>query len=143
MTTEIESTKREMYQGLKEIKTFCDFSLSPIVGDFEEKMEAHLEALRKDRASLIADRDAARNQLQALQMASQTAAEVIRGLRSELEESRETTAGEVKAKTDPYTLGFNGAGKCSCPFPINTIERLHWMDGAREKLDSLNQSRSI
>lgn len=141
------------------------------MGQFEAALEAHLEELRKAMvtinestvrctqasagtfvdlaarvATLTEERDELRNKLQAQQMASATSADVIRGLREELQSLRmeravlgstsgprlqENASGE---RTDAYTLGFNGAGKCSNPFAINTIERLHWNDGANDAL---------
>lgn len=160
MTNAIETTKREMYESLEIIK---EFSRKPLLCRYlENALENHLEQLRQQYEQMAAmaserfeaiqsleqsgqdltaklsamteERDSMRNQLQALQMASQTAAEVIRGLRSELFESREcnATASELKspvgANTDAYSMGFNNAGGV-CPFAINTIERLHWMYG--------------
>lgn len=138
MTNAIEQTKREMYKALSIVIQY--FNSLPIQ-KLESALEDHLEELRKDRAAVAEERDTMRNQLQALQMASSTAAEVIRGLRRELEEAREgVTAADAKPKAgnascermDAHTMGFNGAGKCSNPFPTNTVERLHWNDGAND-----------
>ncbi len=43
-------------------------------------------------------------------------------------------------QADPYTLGYGSLGKCGNPFPINTIERLHWNDGANDARNRLIQS---
>lgn len=92
-------------------------------------------------ATLTEERDELRNKLQAQQMASATSAEIISGLRKDLFEARSFDTGAMQRvqagntssdRTDAYTLGFNGAGKCSNPFPTNTIERLHWNDGAND-----------
>lgn len=146
MTNAVEQTKREMYDALANLKgrIGINYSIKDMLrgaDEFEHALEAHLEELRKDRAAIAEERDTMRNQLQALQMASSTAAEVIRGLRRELEEAREgVTAADIREEAgnaysepvDAYTHGFIGAGKCSNPFPINTVERLHWNDGANE-----------
>lgn len=100
-------------------------------------------------ATLTEERDELRNKLQAQQMASATSAEIISGLRKDLFEARSFDTGAMQRvqpqnatseRTDAYTLGFNGSGKCSNPFPINTMERLHWNDGANEKLNILRQN---
>lgn len=99
MTNAIEQTKREMYDALRGINNYakmnCHVSVVKLLKDFSEPLEAHLEALRQDRAKIIEDRDELRNKHQALQMASQTAADVIRGLRSELLEARECNATAI------------------------------------------------
>jgi hypothetical protein len=148
MTNAIEQTKREMWESIANAKgrISINYSVKDMmrgVEEFEGLLEDHLEELRKDRAAVAEERDTMRNQLQALQMASSTAAEVIRGLRRELEEAREgVSAADAKAEAgsassermDAYTMGLNDAGKCSNPFPTNTIERLHWNDGANDAL---------
>lgn len=100
MTNAIEQTKREMYRAISIIRETPYhgsgaryFSVPEYVLDnFEGHLEAHLESMRQDRAAVAEERDTMRNQLQALQMASSTAAEVIRGLRRELDEVREGVA---------------------------------------------------
>lgn len=117
MTNAIEQTKREMYEVLATLKGRIEinYSIKDMqrgADEFEHSLEAHLEALRQDRAKIIEERDELRNKHQALQMASQTAAEVIRGLRSELLEARECNATAKKseepesANTGPCNLGF-------------------------------------
>lgn len=99
MTNAIEQTKRVMYMSLTAVKNLVGQRAFPTASlpKFECCLEAHLEELRKDRAVVAEERDTMRNQLQALQMASSTAAEVIRGLRRELEEAREgVTAADGK-----------------------------------------------
>ena len=151
MQKEIETTRREMYADLKKVESM----VGPYVAfqRFGDSLEAHLEVLRKEINSsavtaedLRQECDSLRNQLQALRMANQTAAEVIRGLKSELEESRECVSKlikkdetGVKSGDDPYSRGFNGIGQ-ACPYPVNTIERLHWMDGYRVRAGALSQS---
>jgi len=101
---------------------------------------------------LTEERDDIRNRLQAFEMASQTSAEIIKGLREELKAlksvssergdmlAQDSTENASSAKTDPYTLGYGSLGKCSNPFPINTVERLHWNDGHRDaQADEQNQ----
>ena len=41
------------------------------------------------------------------------------------------------AKPDPYMEGCRDGGCMACPYAPNTVERLHWMDGAREKISGL------
>lgn len=149
MTNAIEQTRREMYNALELLRGHRPPAY--FFDNFEGHLEAHLEELRKGMAALaealkiatahkfelIEERDTLRNKLQALQMASSTAAEVIRGLRSELEEAREGISKPVA--NDIYMMGFNSLGKTSCPYQTNTIERLHWVDGDRERRDLLDR----
>lgn len=123
----------------------------------------------KINTGLIEQRDTLRNRLQAFEMASQTSAEIIKRLRAKLDSAKfgvnctvrpdeqasknEKAAALLEAatlaqgsrenassaKTDPYTLGYSSVGKCSNPFPINTVERLHWNDGARDRMSELGQ----
>jgi len=146
MTNAIEQTKRAYAQAMHDMThhaSSCGPSTLGRLRTLEDATEEHLEELRKDRAAIAEERDTMRNQLQALQMASSTAAEVIRGLHRELEEAREgVTAADAKTESgsassermDAYTMGFNSAGKSYNPFSINTIERLHWNDGANDAL---------
>lgn len=46
---------------------------------------------------------------------------------------KSNSGGNAGVKTDYFTEGFENAGTKACPYPINTIERLHWMDGARDR----------
>lgn len=112
MTNAIEQTRREMYKNLESHRIQCRqwYASEQTMKFFEESLEAHLEELRKGLVALerrndsqyesinilqprlevmTEERDTLRNKLQALKMASSTAAEVIRGLRSELEEARD------------------------------------------------------
>lgn len=117
MTNAIEQTGRMMYFELALIRRSVKNSRtlrSSDIDQFEDKLEAHLEELRKGMvacnestvkcaqhsaeafvdlesrlSTMTEERDTLRNKLQALQMASSTAAEVICGLRSELEEARD------------------------------------------------------
>lgn len=144
MTNAIEQTKREMWGKLHIVKLATYVNQEAAVEEFETALEGYLESLRQDRAKIIEERDELRNKHQALQMASQTAAEVIRGLRSELLEARECNATASASEApqsefkDVYHLGFNSIGK-PCPFPCGTIERLHWMDGSRDRAGLLEQ----
>lgn len=169
MTNAIEQTKRQMYSRLA--------NLNSTVGNsnmarelFESALEAHLEALRQRNetqrqiieeaggtndlsyrlSAMTEERDTLRNKIQAMEMASQTSAEVIGRLREELRKTRKSALGEKwsrmvaemlypkenasSERTDPYKLGFGSVGKCSNPFPTNTIERLHWNDGYRDAM---------
>lgn len=198
MTNAIEQTRREMYKWLLSVKQLADSQASSQAAEMLELcLEIHLELLRKESAhqqsrlelneslangfseqvatankintDLIEQRDTLRNRLQAFEMASQTSAEIIKGLRAELEvakrsvdytirveatgsrinadlpmaatRAQDSTENSPSAKTDPYTLGYSSVGKCSNPFPINTIERLHWNDGFKDALaDEKNQN---
>jgi len=149
MTNAIEQTRREMYESFIGVKAYS--GCKALVDLFETRLEAHLEALRNGQCVLIAERDTLRNRIQAFEMASQTSAEVIKGLREELKgfrysfkcvsgtSAQDSTENAASAKTDPYTLGYSSVGKCSNPFPINTVERLHWNDGARDRMSELGQ----
>lgn len=97
MTNAIEQTRREMYQFLSEVKEIVTNRGFPTISlpMFEERLEKHLEALRRESisthdrfAQVIAERDTLRNRLQAFEMASQTSAEIIKGLREELKNLR-------------------------------------------------------
>lgn len=175
MTNAIEQARREMYEALASMKGRIEinYSIKDMqrgADEFEHALEAHLEALRlrneaqrqiiedaggtnelSYRLSAMAEeRDTLRNKIQAMEMASQTSAEVIGVLREELRETRKSALGEKwsrmvaemlypnknasSERTDPYKLGFGSVGKCSNPFPTNTIERLHWNDGYRDAM---------
>lgn len=186
MTNAIEQTRREMYSALSTLKGRIEinYSIKDMqrgADEFEHSLEAHLGELNKDRkfcedivalseakaAKAKEECDTLRNRIQAFEMASQTSAEIIKGLRAELqnanrsfnctinpsEEARKnanmqdlmracTSAQDSKenaasAKTDPYTLGYSSVGKCSNPFPINTVERLHWENGHVDRMKSM------
>lgn len=150
MTNAIEQTRREMYTWLRWIKDCLEPCKETGVKNtgvaFDEALECHLEELRKEKCALLSERDTLRNRLQAFEMASQTSAEIIKGLREELRSLKSVSnrSGSIpaqdskenasSAKTDPYTLGYSSVGKCSNPFPINTAEYLHWDAGARAAL---------
>lgn len=114
-----------------------------------DELKSKNKGLEEMNMLLKDERDVLRNRLQAFEMASQTSAEIIKGLREELKGFKSvsgcmsgTSAQDSKenassAKTDPYTLGYSSVGKCSNPFPINTVERLHWNDGYREAMSHL------
>lgn len=64
--------------------------------------------------------------------------QLIAGLRLQL--AKDIGKSEADGSVSPYMRGFNESGRSPCPFPINTIERLHWMDGARERMGTLQQN---
>ena len=113
MTNAIEQTRREMYEALKKVNA-CFGDTLPMA-KLESAMEAHLEELRKAMvagnavivdcaqhsaesfialesraASLTEERDTLRNRIQVLEMASETKAEVIRGLMGDVSALKES-----------------------------------------------------
>lgn len=117
MTNAIEQTRREMYKWLLSVKQLADSQASAQAAEMLELcLEIHLEVLRKESANqqsrlelneslangfseqvaaankinadFIEQRDTLRNRLQAFEMASQTSAEIIKGLREELKNLR-------------------------------------------------------
>lgn len=120
MTSDTEKTKREMYRVLKEVKAFCDVSMDPLVGDFEDKLESHLEALRQelgtshiatgDTAILLsemtADRDALRNKLQAFEFANKSAGELLIHAQGTIKKQRQyiRTLYTSRAKRKPMAV---------------------------------------
>lgn len=114
-----------------------------------DELKSKNKGLEEMNMLLKDERDVLRNRLQAFEMASQTSAEIIKGLREELRSLKSVSSGSgsipaqdskenaSSAKTDPYTLGYSSVGKCSNPFPINTVERLHWENGHVDRMKSM------
>lgn len=151
MSNAIEQTKREMYSVLsslggltlraenKELKfgqsATLEFQL------FQSALEDHLEALRAEleyerkRANdAIESRDAMQLRLHAVDHAYSEQQSRSGTL---AQDSSENVASEAP---DPYMMGYRSAGRTCNPFPINTIERLHWNDGANDSRGRINQS---
>lgn len=140
MTNAIEQTKREMYEALAILKGRIEinYSIKDMMrgaDEFESALEDHLEAMRQDSmdtlgrlAKMTSERDAIQLRLHAVDHAYSE------------QQKKAGTSGQVcgdrgaSAKTDPYTLGYGSIGKCSNPFPINTLERLHWENGASDAM---------
>lgn len=130
MTNAIEQTRCEMYESFIGVKTYA--GCKALVELFEARLEAHLEELRKDRkfcddvvalseakaAKAKEECDTLRNRLQAFEMASQTSAEIIKGLREELKgfksvsgymsgtSAQDSKENAASANTDPFAIGF-------------------------------------
>lgn len=177
MSNAIEQARRKMYEHIEALEFALRNNPKPILfGNIEQALVAYLEELRKDRkfcedavalseakaAKSKEECDTLRDRLKAFEAAIQTSAEIIKGLRAELDgasygenctihqdeqASKNAMANSLldavtltqgargntsSAKTDPYTLGYSSVGKCSNPFPINTVERLHWYDGFKD-----------
>lgn len=104
MTTAIEVTKREMCHAIAGMKGRIEINYSVKdmlsgVDNVEHALEAHLEALRQDRAALVAERDTLRNRVQVLELANSTSGEVIRGLKDEATQARRA---RMKARIDEF-----------------------------------------
>jgi hypothetical protein len=111
MTSDIERTRREMWDRLRETKVFCDTSMEVIIGSFEEALELHLETLRQEKVGL-------RNKLQAFQFANQSAGELLRDAMATVKRQREfirTLYTSRKArKNKGSTSGRNSKENASC-----------------------------
>jgi len=111
----------------------------------EREVMAHLQAKVKSQRQSIGQLKNDRNNAQALAAVNYQKYQKARQELSELRKSLSGTSAQEakenakKEAAEAYQAGFNGVGTPN-PHATGTLNHLHWMEGARAKMNFLNQN---
>lgn len=111
----------------------------------ERKVMAHLQAKVKSQRQSIGQLKNDRNNAQALAAVNyqkyQKARQELSDLRKSLmaTPAQDSKENDKKEAYEAYQAGFNGVGTPS-PHATGTLNHLHWMEGARAKMNFLQQN---
>lgn len=121
MTDVIGYTHKHLFEQVNFMKRCFENEAGSLgkVKVLEDRIETHLEELRKDRANLVTERDTLRNRVQVLEMANATSGEVIRSLKDEAKEARKAS---MKARLAEFATPVSNSAEnvASAPLDANT-----------------------